>query len=259
MPFGFKTGAGVIFGTTGGVSEAVLRYAADKLGRGLNNEFQQLRYGDGMQAVEVAVGDINLRLAIVSGLANARQLMDDIRSGKQQFDLVEVMACCGGCVNGGGQPVAGEQNTVNKRSKGLYDNDKMLQFHNSIENHYLQQIYDEELSDEHKVHHLLHTSYHNRKRIAGEDIELATGAAEPDLELKICFGTSCFLRGAQKLYGQLMDYVRDNGLEDRTQFTASFCTERCKRGPVLTVNGTTLEQCDIEKAKAEIEKVLARQ
>ncbi|NLF80200.1 MAG: ferredoxin, partial [Clostridia bacterium] len=259
MPFGFKTGAGVIFGTSGGVSEAVLRYAADKLGRGMNHEFHQLRYNRDLQAVEVEVAGINLRLAIVSGLANARRLMDDIRSGKEHFDLVEVMACCGGCVNGGGQPPGSSngQDTLYKRSKGLYDNDKMLQFHNASENYYLRQIYDQDLTDEHKTHSLLHTAYHNRKRISGEDIELSAGTATPDLELKICFGTSCFLRGAQKLYGQLMEYVREQGLEERTQFTASFCSEQCKRGPVLTVNGTMLEKCDIEKAKAQIALALA--
>jgi len=255
MPFGFYTGAGVIFGTSGGVSEAVLRYAADKLGRGLKHEFHQLRYGQDMKAMEIEIGGINLRLAVVSGLANTRKLMDDIRSGKEKFDLVEVMACCGGCINGGGQPAA-EHGALYKRSKGLYDNDKMLQFHNASENHFLRQIYDNELENEHKAHALLHTNYHNRKRIDSEDIMLTSSAVKSDLELKICFGTSCFLRGAQKLYNQLMEYVRENGLEERTQFTASFCSEHCKRGPVLAVNGVILERCDMTKAKAMIEQAL---
>ncbi len=261
MPLGFKTGAGVIFGTTGGVSEAVLRYAADTIGRGMNNEFRQLRYGEGINVVEVEVNDIKLRLAVVSGLGNARKLMDKIRSGEEYFDLVEVMACCGGCVNGGGQPVADEPDTVKRRAKGLYDNDKMLQFHNSIENPYLRQIYDEDLTPE-KAHHLLHTTYRNRKRISGENIVLNAATAEEaaeekKLNLTICFGTSCFLRGSQQLYTQLMDYVREQGIEDITRFTASFCTEHCKKGPVLTVNGKVIEQCTFDRAKEEIKAALA--
>ena len=258
LPFGFKTGAGVIFGATGGVSEAVLRYAADSLGRGMNNEFRQLRYSEGITSAEVTVNGITLKLAIVSGLANARKLMDEIRRGEANFDLVEVMACPGGCVNGGGQPAAvqGKQkDTVMKRSKGLYDNDTMLQFHNSIENPYIKQLYDKGL-DSHK---LLHTEYKNRRRIMSERIVLAetNDGGDKLLSLTICFGTSCFLRGAQQLYSQLMEYLREKGLEDKTRFTASFCSEKCKKGPVLTVNGETIEHCTLEKATAAIEKVLA--
>jgi NADH-quinone oxidoreductase subunit G len=263
LPFGFKTGAGIIFGTTGGVSEAVLRYAADTLGRGMNNEFRQLRYGKGITAAEITVNGITLKLAIVSGLANARKLMDEIRKGDASFDLVEVMACPGGCVNGGGQPAAeqGKQNeTVYRRAKGLYDNDTMLQFHNSIENPYLRQISGES-TPAHEKHHLLHTEYKNRKRISGESIVLAeTGnGGKKLLSLSICFGTSCFLRGSQKLYSQLMTHIRDHGLEESTRFTASFCSEKCKKGPMLHVNGEAIEHCTLDKAVAAIERTLLAQ
>jgi NADH-quinone oxidoreductase subunit G len=262
LPFGFKTGAGVIFGTTGGVSEAVLRYAADSLGRGMNNEFRQLRYGEGITSAEVTVNGITLRLAIVSGLANARKLMDEIRKGDAHFDLVEVMACPGGCVNGGGQPAAQQgkySETVKKRAKGLYDNDTMLQFHNSIENPYLKQVFDNDLSPQ-EAHKLLHTEYRNRRRITGESIVLAEtkNDSEKLLSLTICFGTSCFLRGSQQLYSQLMEYIRSRGLEDKTKFTASFCSEKCKKGPVLKVNGEVIELCTLEKAIAAVEKALEK-
>jgi len=258
MPLGFNTGAGVIFGATGGVSEAVLRYAADTLGRGMNNEFKQLRYGAGINITEIEVNGLKLRLAVVSGLGNARRLMDKIRKGEVSLDLVEVMACCGGCVNGGGQPAAQTADTVKQRAKGLYDSDRMLQYHNSCENPYLRQVYDQELTPE-KAHHLLHTDYRNRKRIASEEISLSGGADRGEqkrLNLTVCFGTSCFLRGSQKLYQQLMEYVRRQGLEADTLFTASFCSERCKKGPMLTVNGVAIEQCTMEKAVAAIEKAL---
>lgn len=260
LPFGFKTGAGVIFGTTGGVSEAVLRYAADSLGRGMNNEFKQLRYGEGITSAEVTVNGIALKLAIVSGLANARKLMDSIRKGEEYFDLVEVMACPGGCVNGGGQPTAQQgknTETVKKRAKGLYDDDTMLQFHNSVENPYLKQIFNEGVTPK-ETHHMLHTEYRNRRRITGESIVLAENGLTDEnvLQLTICFGTSCFLRGSQQLYTQLMGYIREKGLEKKIKFTASFCSENCKKGPVLKVNGKILDHCTLEKAVVAIEKEL---
>jgi NADH-quinone oxidoreductase subunit G len=163
MPFGFKSGAAVIFGTSGGVSEAVLRYAADVLGREKFTAFKALRADANLKVTEVTVGGRTLRLAVVSGLGSTRQLLEKIRSGEEHFDLVEVMACCGGCVNGGGQPLSHHHETVSARTKGLYDDDMMLQVHSSQENPYMQKIYCDEL-DEHTAHRLLHTTYKNRKQ-----------------------------------------------------------------------------------------------
>lgn len=254
MPFGFKTGAGVIFGNSGGVSEAVLRYAANKLakGNGIKTGFTQLREG-GVQSFEVTIAGNKLRLAVVSGLGSARALIDKIRSGEETYDLVEVMACCGGCVNGGGQPVSEERAAVESRTKELYDNDKMLQFHSAEENPYIRELYDDDLAG-HKAHDLLHTTYQNRKRIQGEDIVLSKGGGDKKLSLTICFGTSCFLRGAQDLYQKLMEHVKEKGILEETEFIASFCGERCEKGPVLAINGKTIEGCTLEKAVAEIER-----
>ncbi len=254
MPFGFKSGAAVIFGASGGVSEAVLRYASHKLGGGTFKEFSQLRGNSGTKITEAVVGGVKLRLAIVSGLGNARRLIDKVRSGEETFDLIEVMACPGGCINGGGQPVGKGRQTIPTRAKGLYDNDKMLQVHSSQENPYLQKIYNEDL-DRHKAHELLHTQYKNRKRITGEEIVLEN-RQNAVLNLDICFGTSCFIRGAQDLYTHLMKYVRSRGIADVTEFKVSFCSEQCDRGPVLKVNGRLIEHCTIEKAALEIEKII---
>lgn len=255
MPFGFSTGGAVIFGSSGGVSEAVLRFAAENLERGSAKEFKQLRGKDGIKTSEIIVGGEKLRLAVVSGLANARKLIDRIRNGEVHYDLVEVMACCGGCVNGGGQPITNDRTAVDKRAKGLFDNDKMLQFHVSSENPYLQQIYAEGLDDK-KAHKLLHTEYENRRRIKQEDFMLGESSGEKTLSLEICFGTSCFLRGAQSLYKNLLQYIRENNLESKTEFKANFCGKQCKKGPVLNVNGKTLEHCTFDDAKAEIQNLL---
>jgi NADH-quinone oxidoreductase subunit G len=257
MPFGFSTGGAVIFGSSGGVSEAVLRFAAEILEKGSAKEFKQLRGEEGIKTSEIVIGSETLRLAVVSGLANARNLIDRIRSGEVHYDLIEVMACSGGCVNGGGQPITEDREAVKKRAKGLYDNDKMLQFHVSSENPYLQQIYAEKL-DHKKAHELLHTAFENRKRITQEDFMLGESSGDKALSLEICFGTSCFLRGAQTLYKDVMNYIRENKLEDKTEFKAIFCGKQCKKGPVLNVNGKMLERCTFDNAKAEIQTVLKK-
>jgi NADH-quinone oxidoreductase subunit G len=255
MPFGFKSGAAVIFGTSGGVSEAVLRYASYSTGSGTFKEYTSLRADEGIKITEIEVGGTRLRLAVVSGLGNARKLIDKIRSGEETFDLIEVMACCGGCINGGGQPVSEDHHTVQQRAKGLYDNDTMLQIHSSQENPYVQKLYKEDLNA-HMAHTLLHTEYKNRKRISGEEIVLSNQENNARLNLNICFGTSCFIRGAQDLYTKLMEYVKDRGIADETEFKVSFCGEQCKKGPNLTVNGESIHHCTIEKAIEAIEKII---
>jgi NADH-quinone oxidoreductase subunit G len=255
MPFGFKSGAAVIFGASGGVAEAVLRYASYVTGGGTFKEYAGLRAAEGIKITEIEAGGARLRLAVVSGLGNARKLIDKIRRGEESFDLIEVMACCGGCVGGGGQPESGDRHTVQLRAKGLYDNDKMLQIHSSQENPYVRKLYKEEL-DEHTAHKLLHTEYKNRKRISGEEIVLSNQEQNARLKLDICFGTSCFIRGAQDLYMKLMEYVKNHGISDETEFKVSFCGEQCKKGPNLSVNGREIHHCTIEKAIEEIEKVI---
>lgn len=254
MPFGFKTGAGVIFGNSGGVSEAVLRYAAAKLNHGKMLDVRELRGPESTRVAEISIGDVSLRLGIVSGLANARRLIDKVRSGEEHFDLIEVMACCGGCINGGGQPTSSDQEHLSKRAKGLQDQDKMLQFHSSQENPYLQELMREDLTEE-KAHELLHTFYQNRKRITLDDIMIRRPEQEAELSIKICLGTSCFLRGAQTLYSQLTDYITQNGLDEVTEISASFCNELCQKGPVVTINGKILEHCTFERAVQELKKV----
>jgi NADH-quinone oxidoreductase subunit G len=257
MPFGFSTGASVIFGSAGGVSEAVLRYAAEKLEKGSAQEFRQLRGEGPVKEAEVTLGGCVLKLAAVSGLANARKLVDRIRRGEASYDLVEVMACVGGCVNGGGQPAPGGKPASLERAQGLYSNDKMLQFHVSSENPYLQQIYAERLGGG-AAREMLHTTYENRRRISQEDIALSASSGEKEASLDICFGTSCFVRGAQSLYKELMEYIRENDLERRIAFKATFCGKRCKKGPVVIINGKTLEHCDFAMAASELEKALSK-
>ncbi|HPS54574.1 MAG TPA: [FeFe] hydrogenase, group A [Sedimentisphaerales bacterium] len=260
MPLGFKTGAGVIFGASGGVSEAVLRYASEKL-TGLKLEsvdFKQVRGNKGILEKTVTIGDIELKLAIVHGLKNARAIAEKVRQGQCDYDFIEVMACPGGCIAGAGQPVSLECKTKQQRTNGLYDADKMLQLHKSQDNPYVLKCYKDELGEigGHKAHELLHTSYQSRKRINNEGFSLLGGSGEERLQVSVCVGTSCYLKGSQKLLQKIMNYVREKELENAVDVRATFCFEKCDNGPNVKVGDKQISKCNLDTVCAEIAEQL---
>ena len=254
MPLSFATGGAVIFGTTGGVSEAVIRFVASSMGVDPTREIKRFRSAEGIKTGELEVGDKKLRLAVVSGLSNAKELIDRVMRGQEQYDIVEVMACHGGCVNGGGQPIHHYDSDNSKRAQGLFDNDRILQFHASNENPFLQKRYDE--TNDERIHEMLHTKYNNRRLIKRDDFVLNAAGEEKKLSLTICFGRSCFMRGAQALYMEVMKYIREAELDGYTEFSAKFCAKRCGKGPILIVNGEVIEKCTFQKAVKAIEGAL---
>jgi NADH-quinone oxidoreductase subunit G len=170
MPMGFKTGAGVIFGNSGGVSEAVLRYAAEKLtGSKLDKvDFPQVRGENGLRRTTVRFGETELKLAVVHGLRNARSLCEEVLAGSADYDLIEVMACPGGCIGGAGQPLTRHGAKVRRlRARGLYEADRNLELHKSQDNYFVSELYNKVLDGQvggHKAHSLLHTCYTCRSR-----------------------------------------------------------------------------------------------
>lgn len=157
-PYSTHSGAGVIFGVTGGVTEAVLRrISSDKTRSGLNAiAFQGVRGMQGVKRTEIEYEGRILKIAVVSGLKNASDLIEKIKSGEEHYDMVEVMACPGGCVCGGGQPfVAAEAKS--KRSDGLYAADKLCSIKRSEQNPMTALLYDGVLKG--KEHELLHVKY----------------------------------------------------------------------------------------------------
>lgn len=157
MPFGTSTGAGVIFGVTGGVTEAVLRrVSSDKSKTALATiAYQGVRGMKGVKETTIQYGDRQLKIAIVSGLNNASQLIEKIKSGVH-YDFVEVMACPGGCISGAGQPFAASE-AKKQRGEGLYAADKMCHIKRSEENPLMMELYNGILKN--RVHELLHTHY----------------------------------------------------------------------------------------------------
>ncbi len=165
---GESSGASVIFGTTGGVIEAALRTAnvwltGEKLGK---IDFTELRGMDGIREATVKVGDLDLKIGIASGLGNARQLLEAIRNGRADYHAIEIMACPGGCVAGGGQPYYGNDiGIIGKRAEAIYAEDKEKEIRFSHENPEIQKLYEEflEKPGSHKAHELLHTKFTQRE------------------------------------------------------------------------------------------------
>ena len=169
-PLGESTGAGVIFGVTGGVLEAALRTAYFMInGKNLEGDainFRAVRGLDGIKEakVEVAPG-VTLTVAACSGLGNARKVLDMVRKDQSRFQAIEIMACPGGCINGGGQPfLHGHADLLEQRMKGLYTEDESKTLRMSHENPDIKKLYDEYLGTpgSEKAHHLLHTVYHQK-------------------------------------------------------------------------------------------------
>lgn len=170
QPLGESTGAGVIFGTTGGVIEAAVRTAYElhtkkplpKL------DFEELRGMEGVREATIDFDGLPIRIGIAHGLGNARKLLEDIRDGKSHYHAIEIMSCPGGCIGGGGQPYHHSDSSVlKKRQMAIYKEDGAKKIRKSHENPYIIKLYEEFLGKpmSEKAHHLLHTSYFDRSTV----------------------------------------------------------------------------------------------
>jgi len=168
-PLGASTGASVIFGTTGGVIEAAVRTAYELFTQKQLEkvDFEELRGMDGIRQATVDFNGLPINIGIAHGLGNARKLLEDIKAGKSNFHAIEIMACPGGCIGGGGQPYHhGDVEILRKRQRAIYQEDAGKPIRKSHENPYIKQLYEEylgkPLSD--KSHELLHTHYFDKKK-----------------------------------------------------------------------------------------------
>lgn len=169
-PLGETTGASAIFGTAGGVIEAALRTAYEWMtGETLEQvEFEELRGMEGVRKATVKIGDQELNIGIASGLGNARLILEEIREGKSQYHAIEIMACPGGCIAGGGQPYHhGNEEIIKKRRDAIYEEDRRKGVRKSHENKEILELYKNFLGEPfgEKAHKLLHTHFEERERI----------------------------------------------------------------------------------------------
>ena len=167
-PFGISTGAGVIFGSSGGVMEAALRTVAEVvIGKTLESiDFKEVRGLAGIKEAAVPIGDLTVKIAVANTLSNARIMMDKIRAGEADYQFIEIMACPGGCIGGGGQPVPVCEETRLNRIAAIYECDQGSQLRKSHENPAIKELYDTWLGKPlgEKSHHLLHTHYKAQNR-----------------------------------------------------------------------------------------------
>jgi len=169
-PLGESTGAAVIFGTTGGVIEAAVRTAYEVITKKTlpKIDFHELRGLEGVRSATIDVDGLKLNIGIAHGLSNARKLLNEIKEGKSQFHAIEVMACPGGCIDGGGQPLHhGDSDIIKARWKAIYEADRNMPIRKSHENPSIQAIYKEFLGEPcgHKSHELLHTHYFDKAKV----------------------------------------------------------------------------------------------
>ena len=170
---GVSSGAAVIFGTTGGVMEAALRTVAETLAgaEAAPVEFHDVRGLEGIKEAEYALPGRTVRVCVASGLANVKRVLDGIKAGTMHYDFIEFMACPGGCVNGGGQPLQPAEvrnftDLVAARAAALYRQDENMPLRKSHQNPFVQKIYEEYLGEPggHTAHEILHCTYVPQKR-----------------------------------------------------------------------------------------------
>jgi iron only hydrogenase large subunit-like protein len=166
-PLGTRSSAGKLFGASGGVMEAALRTAHFKItGQEMPNyELKDLRGMDAVKESKVKIGDLELGVAVVNGMANAAKLLEEIKNGRKDIHFIEVMACPGGCVGGGGQPIPASTENIIARMKSIHKIDADSKNRTSHTNPQIIELYDQFLGEpnSHKAHELLHTTYGKRE------------------------------------------------------------------------------------------------
>lgn len=267
-PFGTITGGGLLFGATGGVAEAVLRTAAVMLADQEAIEritFKEVRGLEGIREAEFELAGHRLKVCVVHGLGNARRLLEQIKRGEREYHVVEVMACPGGCAGGGGQPIAQDPCIKKARISKILDIDSAMKLRLPPENPAVKEAYEKWLGEpgSERAHECLHTWYGPRKRITGESIAI-TGdevrKGEPGkkpVDVEVCVGTGCYLKGSYDVLKKLMDKVNsDTDLVGRVNLKATFCLEHCDQGVSARINGKIVTGITPDNVLEVVEKEL---
>ncbi|HOW53188.1 MAG TPA: NAD(P)-binding protein [Syntrophorhabdaceae bacterium] len=254
--FGKVSGAGVIFGASGGVAEAALRLAAERvIGKRMEGfTYEQVRGLNGVKETTIKLGDTVVRLAVVSGLQNAQDLIDRMRAGDAPYDLIEVMACPGGCINGSGNPTPKLTSDPEDRLEVLYRLDEISPIKRSQDNPTIQAIYTNWLGEPDGTlsHHNLHTTYRRRSMRVQETVEELLRDNAP-IDVGVCLGTSCYLKGSFHLLEGLSAELRKRGLSERFRIKARFCTDQCAGGPNVVVGTNVINHVDPDNAPGFID------
>lgn len=202
--------------------------------------------------IELDDGQI-VRGYAVFGLGNARKLINDIRNGVVDADVVEVMACHYGCIGGGGQLYPNDVRTRTKRAKILKDTLGLDVLVSPTENFHMRELYSKYLGQplSHECHETLHTHYKYRKRIEVAEIDILPLPTEESEKVKVsvCLGTSCYSKGSYELLEQLIALTNREEWAKNLEIKGTFCVENCGKAPNVLVNDTIVDEANIEKIK----------
>ncbi len=212
LPLGFASGAGVLFGASGGVTEAALRYVAEKVTGEIFSdvEFHAVRGLQGLKEATVTIGDLDVRIAVVQGLGKAQELVQRIQSGEAEYHFVEVMACPGGCIAGAGQPISKDRDIRQRRSAGIYTAERGMPLQKSQDNHLLHQCYEDLIGDigGHVAHDLLHTHYEDRSAIYHQPERVRQPTAEHTVRVSIDSGAD--RSATEQALSEIQDFCDDH-------------------------------------------------
>ncbi len=259
MPMGFKTGAGVVFGGSGGVVEAVARHLTGETGMIRNSvDMDDL---PSVRSMDLILEDRKLKVAVVHGLAAAREVSQEIiRGNPRGFHLMEVMACPGGCVGGAGQPPTTLTTIRKDRSMGLDQADRSLQLHCPGENPMVNKVYDNLIGEpgSERAHELLHTHFHSRRRLAENALSLIQSQNENCLEVRICVGANCQAHNSHDLLVKTVEWVTEHGLVEDVDVAATFCFENCGQAPNARVGDQLISRCTLEQITDAVQKEFSK-
>ncbi len=252
-PLGMGSGSALLFGSSGGVMESVVRFVAgytagEDIGR---VDFEPVRGTDGIKEAEVEVSGEKLKLAVVNGLGNAEKLIQRIKNGEASYHAVEVMCCPAGCIGGGGQPEVNDTAARIQRMKEIYRLDATNQVHKAQDNIYVNKILTEWFEGPATVgtHHDLHTCYTPRRRITGKPIEVNATKGEGSVQVQVCVGTGCYLRGSYDIMSKFNELIKELDLEGLVRLTGTFCLEQCDKGVSIKVGDEIITGVTLENAE----------
>ena len=188
-PLGFPSGAGVIYGASGGVMESALRTAYEKLTKkNLSKiEFKKVRGMKGIKKATVKIGNKVVKVAVVNGIGNAKKILEDLKRNPKLYDYVEVMACFGGCIGGGGQPVPTDSKIRKQRAEALYQIDSKKEIRMAHKNPVVKKVYQDFLTSKEKIHSICHTKFSPKKRevkiYPSSEVEVSTSTEDGELKI----------------------------------------------------------------------------
>ncbi|OAT80762.1 [FeFe] hydrogenase, group A [Desulfotomaculum copahuensis] len=252
-PLGMGSGAAVIYGASGGVMESVVRFVSfhlDGAGQG-RVDFYPARGMQGIKEAELAIGGQTLKLAVVNGLGNAEKLIRRLEAGEIFYHAVEIMACPGGCLGGGGQPVPNDTTVRRERMKGIYSLDRAEQLHRPQDNVFVTRALERWFGGpaNRNTHRDLHTHYYPRRRISGKPVDVSGEPEQQPLEVAVCVGTNCYLKGSYDVLNKFAELARQMGIMDYLRLKGTFCLEHCDCGVSVKVGEEIITGVDPENVE----------